>query len=502
MNNFNHNTIETEYLNDYNIFLSNLSISLENKFAKTASPLLSKQETVTNFYNFIYKKSIPLNLYKIFIYNLILFPFRIMWHFLNLVYINRKFKIKSLPKNYVYFRTWLVPNSITNNSITDVYFGNLSNDLQAKETVILSYHPYKYTILWGKVNFINKNNIISIGILSFKDIIFCFLDYILNARNYQKKSIYYKNINLKKHINLFFLNEYFQMTPFLAFLEKRIAHKLLVNKIKAFIYVFENQSWEKVYCDIFSKNNITTIGYQSSGFSKIFLNFFPTKFDFLNQPQPNYILTVGDAFTKILNDNSNYKSKIITFAALRFNHPVINNLFEISAPNLNNLKKILYSFSVIESQHEYIIKKLIEVFSKTSITVHLKLHPLNQHFIKKYKNKLPKNFHFINKINNYSLKDNYDFTLFNDNSFGIESLIYGVKSYEFNIYGNNLDERLIYFNSWSNRIDIYELYKLKNKLENSNFDKNYDVNNITTYINFLYTPYNSNKMNKILNIIN
>ena len=108
---------------------------------------------------------------------------------------------------------------------------------------------------------------------------------------------------------------------FQYYLEDIISKKKRIFKLKKIKYIYENQSWEK----IFNKNlkSKYTIGYQSSGFSLKFLNFFPSNLDSKNDFFPNKILTVGNIFTKFLIEHGNYNIPVETACALRFNYNIL-----------------------------------------------------------------------------------------------------------------------------------------------------------------------------------
>ena len=62
---------------------------------------------------------------------------------------------------------------------------------------------------------------------------------------------------------------------------------------------------------------IRLIGYQSSGFSPVFLNFFPTEKDEKQHPAPVIVLTVGYYFQRYLLEHGHYLVPVEPFAALR-----------------------------------------------------------------------------------------------------------------------------------------------------------------------------------------
>ena len=111
------------------------------------------------------------------------------------------------------------------------------------------------------------------------------------------------------------------------------------------------------------------------------------------------------------------------------------------------------------------------------------------------------NFRIAGAINNSSISSIYDLVIFNDNSYGIEALIYGVKCFELDLFENSLDERLIYFDTWRYRINAKGLKKLRDSLESGSFDKLFDREAISDYINYLYSPYTGN-LSVVLKAIN
>ena len=141
------------------------------------------------------------------------------------------------------------------------------------------------------------------------------------------------------------------------------------------MYVYENQALEKMLCKYFDRQATKLIGYQSSGFSFKFLNFFPSALDADISPMPDYILTVGDHFTDVLKRYGHYKVPVETFAALRFAYPQSNRQVQIASQNLKRFYRILYALPVHIDQYQEIITHLHGAFS-TKVKVDLKVHPL------------------------------------------------------------------------------------------------------------------------------
>jgi len=474
---------------EYNEVISHVAKDYSTSFAAIASPTISRQEAVTDLFH----KCIEPNNNKIDFVPFLVLPFRLIWHFMNMVLLSIIFRAPEIKPNSIYIRSWLVPQSFIDGNIRDEYFRNMPDDLRKTSSVIQAFQPLGYRYSWRLLKCKLKNDqVLPLGLLSIIDIIKLFYEFLSSGFLKIEGNYMLGKKNIVGDINNSLRRDFIEMRSFLAFQEKYIAQKLIKLKISKFIYVFENQSWEKVYCNIFAKNNITTIGYQSSGFSKKFLNFYPTKIDKENQNQPNFILTVGDAFTKLLKEEAYYRSSILTYAAMRFDHPSKDNKYIISNQIDYHSRKLLYAFSVDISQYDLIINELKKVFGGTDFIIHLKFHPLHEIYAKNFKSELPANFFIVTQTNNDNLSREYDFILFNDNSYGLESLIFGVKSIEIDFFGNNFDERLIYFHEWDHRIKVFDIESLAIGILNGTVSKFFNQDNIENYINFLYTPYIGN----------
>jgi hypothetical protein len=501
-NQFFSNRNDDEYLVTYNNLISQVAFDFRGIFASIASPTLSKQETVSNLYELILQRITQDKILGFPWLSLVAFIPRLLIMFFNMSVTSLRFRVKSLPADAVYFRSWLEPRCVAGNMLIDEHFRNVPNDISEAENVVIALHPYDYSLL-NDFKRIKKNGefIVPIGLLSIVDIFSLMVDYIINGYLKTSKNYKFKSVDITNEINNSLMLDYLQLRSFTAFQEKFICRSLISFKIKAFIYVFENQSWEKVCCSILKKVGIRLIGIQGSGFSPIFLNFFPTKSDSELQDMPDMLLTVGDLFSKYLVEHGNYKIPIITFAAPRFPYPNNGEHYIITKPNKELLKRILYAFPVHCSQYTDILHDLIGVFKNTSIIVDLKIHPQYK------KNKffkissLPNNFKVVDKVDTASLSAIYDLVLFNDNSFGIEAMIMGVKSFQYNRSGIFKDERLLYFDLWDTHIDFNKLCLIRDNILSGEFDKNINNENLSEYINIMYSPYISGER-KLLNYIN
>lgn len=484
MKNINKCIDQYEYLNIYNDLLSSAKNELNNNFAVIANPTFSKQETVTFLYQKI-KCSKQSNHFKHFL----LFLPRLLKHLFTILYYSIKYRVKSIPKNSIYFRSWLEPRCFSKGGLIDEHFRKLPHEIVKSNKVIIGLHPYDYVLLKKLDKKVLKSPfILTIGLLSIKDILIIFFRYLRESLLKINKTYSLKGQNITNYINDSLLLDYLKFRSLTAYIDRSICEKLNDFELKLFIYVFENQSWEKVCCDFFYHKKTKCIAIQGSGFSKLFLNFFPSKIDYKKSNYPDIILTVGELFTKFLKEETNITVPIKTFGALRFSYPSKNSRYLIAKNNFKIHKKILYAFSVHSSQYENIVNDLVTIFGDTNIQVDLKFHPQYEQ-LKKLKTSLPKNFQTITDFDKHKMNMTYDLVLFNDNSFGLECLIFGLKSFQYNHSGCFIDDRYFYFNHWNTKIDFDGLKKIKSKIITNKLNKNFNQELISNYINKLYKPY-------------
>jgi hypothetical protein len=494
----------SDYLGEYNNLLSKVAAEFCDRFAATASPTLSKQETVTLLYQSIKKgpaqgqktTTLPWRQLVKFVPRLILF-------FTRVAYASVRFRVNSIPEGAVYFRTWLVPRCFSGEALVDDYFRQLPTNLVANEKVVIGFSELGFGLLnkFSRTRH-DDNQIIDYGLLSFFEVIKLFFDYIFSALIQTKKRYYLGGEDVTEHINKSLLLDYLNLRSFRAYVDKYICRKLLLHKIKAFVYVFENQSWEKACCASLRGNNIRLISYQSSGFSPIFLNFFPTEEDARRQPMPEIILTVGNHFSRYLSERGHYHIPVETFAALRFSYPKSGDRYSVQPSNPIILDKILYALPVHIGQYFDILNDLIEVFEDSSIKIDLKPHPLFHLTDIKGAPTLPENFQIINHVDMDSLRDTYDCVLFHDNSFGIEALLKGVKSYQYSRDGSFADDRFMYFDLWQVNYLLSDIYRLKDAIEARSYKKSFDVEAVSDYMNAMYRPYTSGSLDRFCEILN
>jgi hypothetical protein len=478
-------------MNSFDDVIAALSREFDYNFASLASPTLSKQETVTRLYQSMRSGTGQYGVLPPFPWReLILFIPRLVRMFLILVYASIRFRVRSIPRNSVIFRTWLVQRSFLGSDLVDDYFRHLPTDLALHENVVVSFTATDFDLLnkFGRARR-QKNQILSHGLLSLCDVLRLLFDYVSSALILTKKQYFVDGKNVSSFINNSLLFDYFGLRSFEAYAEKYKCEALIKHNIRAFVYIFENQSWEKVCCASLSGQRIKLIGYQSSGFSPIFMNFFPTELDTKRSPLPDILLTVGDHFSDFLLENGHFSFPVETFAALRFPYRINGDRYVVHPPNTKIFGRIIYAFSVHLDQYEGIANDLFEVFRDSGIEVILKIHPLYRYQDIRCLGRVPKNFRVVFDIDMDSLRDSFDCVLFNDNSFGIEALIHGVKSYQYSKDGKFSDERLIYFNLWRKNFVLADLIKLREAILSGSYDKSFEMDSVADYINKMYRPY-------------
>lgn len=483
-----------DYIFEYNNLLSKAFCEHKGKFQALACPTFNKEETVTLLYKTIidYINSGKKGIKRVSVMIRIEFIIRLFYMLYKLIITSIIFRTKTIPKNCFYIRTWLIPRSINRGKVVDDYFKQLIFDLSKSYNVVVGFQPLGYgRILHAYSKSIKPSNYINpIGMLSIIDILKIFTYYIKTAKIHLKKTYIYKGVDVSALINYSLKLDYYKLRSFQAYVELFIAKRIKTFEPSVFLYMFENQAWENSYLFTFKGTKIKTIGYQSSGFSYRFLNFFPTKLDAVNSLFPGKLLTVGDMFTKLFNKYGNYPIPIHTFAALRFNYPISNGRYVVETPVLDIHNRLLYAFPSHYYQYKIIIKDLIDILGDTEIEVHLKFHPLFSD--KKFNFKLPNNFTITDKLENKSLKQKYDIVLFNDNSFGLESLLMGVRSYEYQFGEIYPEDRLLEFDLYNHRVNKKDLLQMRNDILNKSVIKYFDKVNIQKYIQKNYKVYDTN----------
>jgi len=477
----------SEYHDEYNELLSKVADDLGGSFAALASPTLSKQETVTNLYDMICKNDLG----GIPWVDLLLFMPRVIYSSLRMIFVILLVGKATIPERAVIFRSWLEPRCVGTGMVVDEHFRDLPDRISIDNTAVSLLHPYDYKLIlsYYKKSKTAKNIFLTITVLGIADVMRLHIDYLFTGWVRIRGAYLFHGQDASSLINRSLLFDFIKMRSFMAFQEKYITEKIARFRPKSYVYVFENQSWEKISCKIMHKHSVKLIGVQGSGFSPVFLNFFPTEADarrcVKHDCAPDVIFTVGENFVRKMTSEGCYNTPVLTFGALRFNYEKDWQGYVVQTPIELIFNKILYAFPVHVSQYKDIIKDLIEVFGGSEIKVDLKLHP--QYASINLGVDLPRNFNIVDAVNKKTFRHTYDFVLFNDNSFGLESLMLGVKSYQYAMDAMCIDDRFFYFDLWDACIGKEGLFDLRNQIIEGVLDKTYNIPAVRKYINLTYS---------------
>ena len=482
-----------DFLVLYNEILSRAALEHKGNFAALASPTLNKQETTTYLYrdviNYLNKR-----LDRIRKINPITIRLKFLallgYSFFQLIKTSARFRVRSIPNNCIFIRSWLLYPCINNGKVKDIYFRRLVDDLSEISNVVVGFQPLEYGKILNQYSKAQKpdNYIISVGLLSILDIIKIIFNYIISGKVILKEKYIFKGVNICGLINDSLKIDYYKLRSFHTYVELSIAKKIKKYNPEIFLYNFENQSWENANLLVLSKTKTKIIGYQSSGFSSQILNFFPTKLDSEFSLFPDKILTIGDSTTELLKSLGNYPIPVNSFAALRFDYPCKDGRYKIENFNTPIHNRILYAFTAYLSQYQKIIQDLIDVFKDSEVDIHLKFHPLNMNY--KIPKMMPKNFKLWSQNDSTKLNQLYDAVLFNDTSYGFESLIQGVKPFEYIVNEYYDETRMLNFHFYKNRLNKEDLFELKEKIINKEYQKYLSPELVNDYISKNFKVYN------------
>ncbi len=505
---------KSDYLGNFNEFMSLLAIGClketsNSRLSCLASPTLSKQESLTSLYHQIQscKSSGAVELKSLIA--LLLFLPRLLSRVGLVCILKLVFKSQKIPNQPIVFRSWLAPASFSAEKFDDAYFGQILALVQDRKDcihVISGINPRLNLQL--KFLGLHPNTIHSVSLISWRDIYKIFFEYFTDGPVRTEKSHYFCGRDVTRFIKTSLFFDYFDLRSLPGYIEAAVAKNLAKKNPKKFIYIYENQAWEKCVIDQFKHSGTEIIGYQSSGFSDFFLNFFPSKFDLEWQPMPSKVLTVGDHFTRRLKELGCYKIPVETYCGLRFRYKSVDGKFRVLEPNPTIIGSVMYAFPVHLNQYTQIMSTLTRCFGLSPISVYLKVHPLYKDRAKDLFKRLPENFYILDDINSEDMRDRFDVVLFNDNSFGIEAILMGVKSFQLSLHMDQglsktsyqipSDERLIYFDLWEPWLDEQSLRQLEEEIISNKFDKSFDLFGAEEYLSKMFKPFSNQKINELI----
>jgi hypothetical protein len=478
------------------IELIDMLVALQPKtFAIKASPTLANQETVSFLFQKISEKKIKKNqniLRRIAL--LIEFFLRILTTFFLYLFFTIIFPNKKLGEQNV-IRTWLVPKSINSRCIVDDYFRD--EFLDTIQSVFLEKPAEIYMPLGLNRNifdFLRLRGDYQYTVFDFftvGDVFRLFYTYLSSGRisglNYlpeKKMQTFCGRVYDSTQI------DFFKFRSFQFFVELFVAKKILQKK-KNLFYVFENQAYEQAWLDVAERENVRTFGFQSSGFSRRFFNFFPSTTFRSTRKSPSVILTASPRYSCILKEGFG-NSKIVTVGTSRVTWNIETNWdFDLKTQSL----KILVLLPVHFNLYKEVIEQFESQFYGCGTEVWYRPHPLH---IKKMRRDFPA---IKTRVQDSRKTDRHTFLNFRccfsfDNSLAFDALLSGTITFELSGLTIYDDSRFLGFSIYDCRIPIA---KVKEAFAASiSFYTAAIIGGQVDYCASFYRRFNSTEFEKVL----
>lgn len=380
-------------------------------------------------------------------------------------------------------------------SLREEYLGPFVDDLAKNKKVLvlfkfLSYKDFRNYLLIKESSFQRMPLERVIGL---SKIIKVFTHFLFSSIKLSKK-YYYRGLDVTGLIQKSLDDDYNELRNIGPYIDYEVAKIIFEQNPSYFYYPYENQAWEKIYP--FVRNALSSktkiIAFQHTGVSFKLLNYFPTERERQFPFFPDKILTVGATLKKVLEDYAYYPCPIEIGAALRHYKHTKDGSFNFLDPKHETFKAVVYAFSYDILKYSKIIQTLISCFSKSTISVYLKIHPDydENKIIDDLNIKLPPQFILAQKIPWDQLYSQVDCVFYDDNSIGVESLIKGIKSYQLDVDEPIYNcDRLFNFTLWNPVIDFEGIERIKDEISEQRFDKQIDSAYIQDYIRSYYNPY-------------
>ncbi len=150
--------------------------------------------------------------------------------------------------------------------------------------------------------------------------------------------------------------------------------------LNSFIYPFENQTWEKVFCLSLREfyPEIKIIGYQHSSISKMLLHYFFSPYESKIIPLPDRIITNGRHTEKLFKESGYDPEKVALGGAIRYE----NVMKELKIPSQENQLEgakstVLVTTSISGTEAVELIWKAYRAFEDSAMhNVIIKCHPV------------------------------------------------------------------------------------------------------------------------------
>ena len=332
----------------------------------------------------------------------------------DLIFVFSFFDLRNIKDDFIkeeYFRNILE----NNNKI--VCFYKLSSPgffSRGKKYLDLIESKNKNFECYAEYSFISFKMILKSLVLTFKHY-FLFVNFIKNQKDYSKLNTLIYQAHVK---------EILDGTIYGGYLQKELYKKILINRPKTILSVWENQPWQRILETVKKEISPLTVskGFQHTGFSKKLLQHYPSKYERDLLSYPDQLLCNGEINKNELMQNSNIQSNIIVGAALRQDQILNNKNFPKEGLRFDELNSIAFSFSWDQANYDEILSDLILLPDQFK-EIHLKFHPLYPDWLKR---KFSNN-RFINSSESWlEISKKCKLLIASDNSLIFEGYFYGM----------------------------------------------------------------------------
>jgi hypothetical protein len=193
-----------------------------------------------------------------------------------------------------------------------------------------------------------------------------------------KERVFFFEEDISKFLQLVFSFRYwsFDFSHYLYFYIGCRVAKIYPN-LKVCILTYEGMAWERMFIFGLKKvnPNIHVIGYQHAVVPQSALSVFVGKKELELTPQPDLVLTTGEASLKIIQKYGNLpSSKIRPACALRYDH-LYRVAFSPKKPKIISLQ-VLVALDGLEDASELLYYAILQAQKNNDITFYVRNHPV------------------------------------------------------------------------------------------------------------------------------
>lgn len=196
-----------------------------------------------------------------------------------------------------------------------------------------------------------------------------------------------KGVSIDGHdFSLLFERERWVAFSDLGFNFHLIQHDALVHLMKrgwisSFVYLFENQSWEKMLCMAASRHGCKAIGYQHSSICTYYISQFIGEEEWKHAPLPYKLVTSGKHSARLYAEGGIPKEKIEIGGAWRYRHLVDGRAHHSAGGNKEPRSKsvMLVALPLDTSVGESLLMQLFDALRSSgaadAVEIVIKPHP-------------------------------------------------------------------------------------------------------------------------------